>query len=430
MNPDLKNQALSVPAKSKDEGFFLQYVTITYRSVLLACLFVILVIGAVGYFIFPQQTKALLSQMAAQLGSSTSRVLTKEVGQQQAHFTNIDGTVRVKRNSSSVWQNASYDLPLNKGDVIQTGPEGIAKVVFTDGSNYTIKQDSLIVVEDNSTNEAQQTQVAVQVTTGTIDLNTATYSQGSSSRVIVAGATASLAPESSAQVHNDNLGNEHSILLKQGSGQVARNGEVVRLGSYEKISFKAEDAKMTRLREVGPPTLITPANMLPVFAGKDSGDLDFTWTPMPNTRAYHIRVSKNPYFTQLVEDKTIGPPQYKLLGLPEGAYYWAVQSIDSQGRQSIESEHNKFTIIAKAANAGLALELDPLVQHGHVIEVKGKTDPRARVMVNGEEVPVIGGDGTFRYYTPPLPQGESVITITAQNTRGAVSTKTMQVVVQ
>jgi hypothetical protein len=107
-----------------------------------------------------------------------------------------------------------------------------------------------------------------------------------------------------------------------------------------------------------------------------------------------------------------------------------VQSIDSQGRQSIESEHNKFTIIAKAANAGLALELDPLVQHGHVIEVKGKTDPRARVMVNGEEVPVIGGDGTFRYYTPPLPQGESVITITAQNTRGAVSTKTMQVVVQ
>jgi hypothetical protein len=170
--------------------------------------------------------------------------------------------------------------------------------------------------------------------------------------------------------------------------------------------------------------------MLPVFAGKDSGDLDFTWTPMPNTRAYHIRVSKNPYFTQLVEDKTIGPPQYKLLGLPEGAYYWAVQSIDSQGRQSIESEHNKFTIIAKAANAGLALDLDPLVQHGHVIEVKGKTDPRARVMVNGEEVPVIGGDGTFRYYTPPLPQGESVITITAQNTRGAVSTKTMQVVVQ
>ncbi|HVH86766.1 MAG TPA: hypothetical protein VM912_08580 [Terriglobales bacterium] len=416
--------------KTKDEGFFLQYVTVTYRSVLVVCLFIVLALGAVAYFLFPQQTKALLSQIANQLGSSTGRVLAKEVGQQQAHFTNLDGTVRVKHNNSNTWQNASYDLPLNKGDVIQTGPEGIAKVVFADGSNYTIKQDSLIVVEDNSTNEAQQTQVAVQVTTGTVDLATATYSQGSSSRVIVAGATASLGPESSAQVHNDNASNEHSILLKQGSGQVARNGEVVRLGNYEKVSFKAEDVKMTRIREVGPPTLITPANMSPIFAAKGTGDLDFTWTPMPNTRAYRIRISKNPYFTQLVEDRTVVQPQVKVPALSEGAYYWTVQSLDPQGNESIESEHNKFTIIAQSANSGLALQLDPLVQHGHVIEVRGKTDPAARVMVNGEEVPVVGGDGTFRYYTPPLPEGENAITVTAQNAKGSVSTETKKIVVQ
>jgi hypothetical protein len=286
------------------------------------------------------------------------------------------------------------------------------------------------VIEDNSTNEAQQTQVAVQVTTGTVDLATATYSQGSSSRVIVAGASASLAPESSAQVHNDNLKNDHSILLKQGSGSVLRNGEVVRLGSYERISFKGEDVKMTRTKEVGPPTLITPANMLPVFAAKDESQLDFTWTPMQNTRSYHFRLSKNPYFTQMVEDKTLVMPQFRASGLAEGAYYWTVQSVDAQGRESVDSEHNKFTIIAKAGNTGIALELDPLVQHGHVIEVRGKTDPSARVMVNGEEVPVVGGDGTFRYYTPPLPQGESVITVTAQNTKGGVSTQTKKILVQ
>ena len=418
--------------KAKDERSYIEYITVTYRSVLLVILLIVMLVSAASYFLFPQQTKALISQVAEMLhlDSSTVRGLAKEAGQQQAHFTNIDGTVRVKRNSSSTWANASYDLPLNKGDVVQTGPEGIAKVVFADGSNYTIKQDSLIVIEENSTNEAQQTQVAVQVTTGTVDLATATYSQGSSSRVIVAGATASLAPESSAQVHNDNLKNDHSILLKQGSGNVLRNGEVVRLGSYERVSFKAEDAKMTRNKEVGPPTLITPANMLPVFAAKDENQVDFTWTPMQNTKAYHLRLSKNPYFTQLVEDKTLVVPQFKASGLSEGAYYWAVQAVDQQGKESVESEHNKFTIIAKAANAGLALELDPLVQHGHVIEVRGKTDPAARVMVNGEEVPVVGGDGTFRYYTPPLPQGESMITVTAQNTKGSVSTQTKKIVVQ
>ncbi|PYY12738.1 MAG: hypothetical protein DMG61_15815 [Acidobacteria bacterium] len=417
--------------KPKDERSYIQYITVTYRSVLLAILLIVMLVSAVSYFLFPQQTKALVSQVVDMLHlDSPTRALAKESGQQQAHFTNIDGTVRVKRNNSSFWANASYDLPLNKGDVVQTGPEGIAKVVFADGTNYTIQQESLIVIEDNSTNEAQQTQVAVQVTTGTVDLATATYSQGSTARVIVAGATASLSPESSAQVHNDNLKNDHSILLKQGSGNVLRNGEVVKLGSYERISFKAEDPKMTRVKEVGPPTLITPANMLPVFAAKDASQLDFTWTPMQNTRAYHLRISKNPYFTQLVQDKTLAVPQFKMSGLAEGPYYWTVQSVDAQGRESVESEHNKFTIIAQAGNAGLALELDPLVQHGHVIEVRGKTDPSARVMVNGEEVPVVGGDGSFRYYTPPLPQGESVITVTAQNTKGGVSTQTKKVVVQ
>ena len=399
---------------------------------MLVVLVLALLLGGASYFFFPEQTKALINQVAAMLsfGSSNAHAQAKEVGQQQAHFTNIDGTVRVKRTNSSAWASATYELPLNKGDVIQTGPEGIAKVVFADGSNYTIKQDSLIVVEDNSTNEAQQTQVAVQVTTGTVDLNTATYSQGSSSRVIVAGATASLGPESSAQVRNDNTKNEHSILVKQGSGNVVRNGEVMRLGSYERVAFKMEDMKMTKIKEVGPPTLITPANVSPVFAAKDEGQVDFTWTPMQNTKAYHIRISKNPYFTQLVQDKTVVVPQFKVSGLPEGAYYWAVQSINAQGSESIESEHNKFTVIAKAANAGLPLELDPLVQHGHVIEVRGKTDPSARVMVNGEEVPVVAGDGTFRYYTPPLPAGENVLTVTAQNTKGGVGTQTKNIVVQ
>ncbi|HVI79410.1 MAG TPA: hypothetical protein VM715_14845, partial [Candidatus Acidoferrum sp.] len=59
-----------------------------------------------------------------------------------------------------------------------------------------------------------------------------------------------------------------------------------------------------------------------------------------------------------------------------------------------------------------------------------KTDPSARVMVNGEEVPVVAGDGTFRYYTPPLPAGENVLTVTAQNTKGGVSTQTKNIVVQ
>ena len=96
---------------------------------------------------------------------------------QQAHFTALDGTVRVKKDNGNSWVPADYNIPLEKGDVVQTGSEGMAKVVFNDGTSYTVKQDSLIVIEENSANDRQQTNVAVAVSTGTVDLSTATYSQ-------------------------------------------------------------------------------------------------------------------------------------------------------------------------------------------------------------------------------------------------------------
>jgi hypothetical protein len=65
-----------------------------------------------------------------------------------------------------------------------------------------------------------------------------------------------------------------------------------------------------------------------------------------------------------------------------------------------------------------------------VIEGTGKTEAGARVMVNGREVPIVGDDGAFHYFTPPLPNGENLVTITAQNAKGGVKTQQEKVVIQ
>ena len=165
----------------------------------------------------------LASKMLEKVAGMAPPAGTGAVTAQQAHFTALDGTVRVKKGNSNTWVPAGYNVPLEKGDVVQTGSEGMAKVVFNDGTSYTVKQDSLIVIQENSANDQQQTNVAVAVTTGTVDLSTATYSQGSKSQVIVAGATASLAPDSAAQVHNDPKADQHEILMTKGTGEVTRN---------------------------------------------------------------------------------------------------------------------------------------------------------------------------------------------------------------
>ena len=413
----------------KDDDTTIGWVTVTYRSVFLFILGIVVLAGIVAYFAFPEVTKSALSKLDKAFSTSKGGEKKAPVGDQKASFTMLDGTVKVKKKNSNTWVTAAYDLPLEKGDVVQTGPEGMAKIIFADQTNYTVKQDSLIVVEENSTNDAQQTRVAVNVTTGMVDLSTATYSQGSKSQVIVAGATATLAPDSQAVVRNDPRADQHEILVKKGSGEVDRAGEVVSLSNFEKVSFKSDQKTMTKDREVGPPTLIDPSNMLPIFA-TGTTQVKFTWTPMDNVKAYHIRVSKNPYFTQMVLDRRVSLPELQVADVPEGQYYWTVQSIDDRGRESIESERNKFNVVPKNTEGALSLELEPFVQHGRIIEVRGKTDSSARVMVNGGEVPFIGPDGKFRYLTPPLPNGENVITVTAQNNRGGVNTQTKRVVIQ
>lgn len=420
----------------KNSEFHISWMTISYRSVamLITAILVILIAGT--FLLFPQSgpvftATEIANQLLEKVGLGSGGKRSSSPGPQQAHFTNLDGVVRVKKANSNTWITADYSLPLDKGDVIQTTSEGIAKVVFADGTNYTVKQDSLIVIEENSTTAEQKTNVAVQVTTGTVDLATATYAQGSTSQVIVAGATASLAPETSAIVRNDPRKDRHEILVKKGSGQVTRNNETVTLANYEKVSFKAASGKMAKEKEIGPPTLIAPAHMSPIFTSGNGKNVDFTWTQAVNSRGYRLRVSRNPYFSSTVFDKVVQTTEAKVPNLKEGTYYWVVSSMDVTGRESVESERNQFTLVARATNTvTIALELQPFIQHGHVIEVKGKTDPNARVMVNGQEVPIILADGSFHYFTPPLPMGENVITVTAQNAKGGVKTQQKKVVIE
>jgi len=426
-------------AQAKKSGLNISYVTITYRSVALALLCVLLLAFIIMSVIFPQTSdrvvrfgEDLFDKVLVKVGltgNPADGAPSGTPGPQQAHFTNIDGEVRVKRGST--WINADYKVALEAGDVIQTRSEGIAKIVFADGTNYTVKPDSLIVVQENSVNAAQQTAVKIEVNTGTVDLATSTMTKGSKSQVVVAGATATLGGDTSAEVVNDPRNDQHEVLLKRGSGEVARGDEVVKLGDYERVSFKNDSPQMAKSKEIGPPSLIEPANMYPKIVASNADPVTFSWTPMDNAKEYRIKLSKNPYFSSVILNKIVDATQIQLTYLPEGSYYWQVQSVGANGKESAESEKNRFTLIVRReSQVGILLELDQFIQHGHIIEVRGHTENSAHIMVNDQQVAVINPDGSFHHFTPPLPTGENIITITAQNAKGGVNTKTQKVVIQ
>src|SRR5262249_12755870 len=151
----------------------------------------------------------------------------------------------------------------------------------------------------------------------------------------------------------------------------------------------------------------------------------FSWSEVPNVRAYHVRISKTAFFNanSLVFDRKIPAPATQVpVQLAEGTYYWEVQSVGENEKESVESEKSRFIVTRKTGdNPTIALEVSDFVQHGHSIEVRGRTEPGAMVIVNRQPA-VVRDDGTFSHFTDPLPTGENMITITAQNSKGGSKT--------
>jgi hypothetical protein len=287
------------------------------------------------------------------------------------------------------------------------------------------------MIQENSVNAAQQARVAVEVTTGTVDLSTTnTAGRGSKSQVIFAGATATLPAEVAAQVNNDPRKDEHDIRVTKGTGiEIVRGEQTLQIAQNEDVKFTNNSPEMVKTKVIAPPVLIGPANMRPQYVSSKNSKVTFYWSEVDMAKEYHIKIAKTPYFapSSIVLDAKVADSTINIKDFKEGSYWWEVQSIGEDGKESAESERNKFMIIPQEDNnSAIALEIDPLRQMGHVFEVRGRTEPSARVMVNGQEA-IVNSDGSFIHLTTPLPAGENLITITAQNSKGGVKTRTEKV---
>ncbi len=428
--------------KRQSAGFHVSYVTITYRSVLMGLMAMFALALIVIYFAFPDFSNrmVLAGQMRFQralgrmgVGTGTADPVT-EAGPQQAHFTNLVGVVRVRKASSNVWVTADYSLALERNDVVQTTGEGMARVVFTDGTSYSVKPDSLIVIQENSVTAQQQTRVAVQVTTGTVDLSTNdSMTRGSRSQVIVGDTTASMAPSSAATVVNDPTRDETSITQTKGTSDLNRGSTNTTLAVNEKATLPVGTTTIAKSKVIAPPTLMAPKAGDVVHLDPKTKSVSLYWSLVDGAKAYHIKVAKNQFFsgTPVVEEKNWSRLELAVQGLEPGTYFWEVQAVGEGGKESVAGDRSTFTVVAKSdSSANLLLDVEPFIQHGHTFEVRGKTEPGARVMVNGQEVPRVSSEGKFTHYTNQLPPGENWITITAQDAKGGYNVVSRPVNIQ
>jgi hypothetical protein len=414
------------PERSSGGGV-IRWHTVRYRSVALVGIALLAVTATVLLIVFPQWRTALLSLISGDRAADT----VDDAATRQARFTNLDGGVRVRKANEVEWATANFSMNLDKGDVVQTSGDGVARIAFAEGTLYVVKPNTLIVIEENSIpDDRAASRVAVQVTSGVVDLSTPL--ETGESRVLIADASASIRNRSRAVVTNNPDTNTHQILVSRGGAEVRRGTDRVELGEYEQASFGAAGSRLEKREVVAPPILLTPANMAPVVVREaQTAEVEFTWSAVPTADSYRLKVSSSPIFATLAFDRKIQSTSIRLPSLHEGDYYWTVTSVDSRRRESQESEPNQFSVIKQENEGEILLEVDRYVQHGKVIEIIGRTEPGATVLVNNEPVFNVAPNGSFKHFTQPLPNtGPNRVTITAQNSAGKVATVRQTITIQ
>ena len=122
---------------------------VTYKTVAIYLMLLFVIIIAGMYVAMPNWTEILTKKVNNALGNTENENLT--ISQTQAKFVNLDGRVQVKKVNSVTWVDADYHTALDKGDLIQTGSDGAARMTFADGTEYTVKAESMVTVEDKWT---------------------------------------------------------------------------------------------------------------------------------------------------------------------------------------------------------------------------------------------------------------------------------------
>ncbi len=374
-------------ANSKRARLSLEWYTISKRTLYLLVASLLGVAGLIGGGL------GLYRYLNRQLKTEA------QVWRQKARFTQIEGRVLVKRANSTEFITAREEMELEAGDTVQTQGKSLARVQFVDGSSYTIKPDTTLVIKDNILLSDKTTRVHVAVGIGTINLATGEQSAGSSNVVQTEQASARVGSHTEASVA---AGERTEIRITRGSANVqTRAGESFAARSNELFEVTSDGRLARHERMLPAPTLLAPENQRYLQLGQSrTGTVTFQWTAIPQAHSYQIEIATSAYFGDTVRASRHHQtsPTAVFDNLAPGSYYWRVRASDEKGVAGPYSEPFVFTLVGGTSRRELSISVvRQMYLGGNSFMIEGRTEPGARVKVGGH-IARSEANGDFRAF--------------------------------
>ena len=269
-----------------------------------------------------------------------------EIPKDAARIVSFEGDVRIIRAQTRETILVTKETYVAAGDTIQTQSDGRAIVQMIDGSVYSVRPNSTVVVRD-STSIFGGKNVRVRVNDGQLNVRTDDQPEDTKNIVELGESENELQSKTDASF-NANGPNGGEIRISRGGVETTIGGEKTTIGENEYASIN--DGKLSaREKLLAPPRPIAPENSAQIVDSGGAGvNVAFTWqdSEAGNAASYYLQVAKSPIFASdsiMVDRSGVTTREFRLAGLLPGTYYWRLKSTGRSGQTTNWNDAWKFS---------------------------------------------------------------------------------------
>lgn len=316
-----------------------------------------------------------------------------------ARIISYEGEVRIIRAQTRETILVTKETWVAAGDTIQTQSDGRAIVQMIDGSVYSVRPNSTVVVRD-SVSLFGGKNVRVSLNDGQLNVRTDEQPADSNNIVEVADSENKLLPQTDASFNADGA-NAGEIRVSRGGVETTIGGDRTTIEQNEFASVNGGKLS-ARERLLAPPRPTAPGNSSQVVDTAGTGvSMLFSWQDAEagNAASFYLQVSRSPLFASdaiLVDRSGLTSREFRLSGLSPGTYYWRLRSVARSGQTTNWNDAWKFTVIKRGGSITIeTYEWNVERVGGNVYFISGRTQPGMVVRSQGRET-FAGPDGSFR----------------------------------
>ena len=316
-----------------------------------------------------------------------------------ARIVSFEGQVRIVRAQTRETILVTRETYVAAGDTIQTQSDGRAIVQMIDGSVYSVRPNSTVVVRD-STSLFGGKNVRVRVNDGQLNVRTNDQPEDTTNIVELGESENELQSKTDASFNADGA-NGGEIRISRGGVETTIGGDKTLIGENEFATVN--NGKLSaREKLLAPPRPVSPENSAQIADVSGNGvSVNFTWADAEggNAASYYLQVARSPRFASdmiLVDRSSILSKEFRLTGLSPGTYYWRLKSTARSGQTTNWNDQWKFTVTKGGGTINIETS-DWAVEAlgGNVFLISGRTKPGMSVRAMGRTT-FAGPDGTFK----------------------------------